>query len=40
MFAISADKVQSKSGITKPGEVLEKASETLMGCFRVCVADM
>lgn len=25
--------------VTKPGEILEKAAECLMGCFRVCAAD-
>lgn len=30
----------SKSGANeKPGEILEKAAECLMGCFRVCAAD-
>lgn len=27
------------SYISKPGELLEKAAECLMGCFRVCAAD-
>lgn len=25
--------------VSKPGEILEKAAECLMGCFRVCAAD-
>lgn len=25
--------------VLKPGEILEKAAECLMGCFRVCAAD-
>lgn len=27
------------NSVTKPGEILEKAAECLMGCFRVCAAD-
>lgn len=27
------------SHVSKPGEILEKAAECLMGCFRVCAAD-
>lgn len=27
------------SNVSKPGEILEKAAECLMGCFRVCAAD-
>lgn len=27
------------SHVTKPGEILEKAADCLMGCFRVCTAD-
>ena len=29
----------AKKGKGKPGETLEKAAETLMGCFRVCASD-
>lgn len=28
-----------ESHVSKPGEILEKAAECLMGCFRVCAAD-
>lgn len=28
-----------QSHVSKPGEILEKAAECLMGCFRVCAAD-
>lgn len=27
------------NNVSKPGEILEKAAECLMGCFRVCAAD-
>lgn len=27
------------SHVSKPGEILEKAADCLMGCFRVCAAD-
>lgn len=27
------------TNVSKPGEILEKAAECLMGCFRVCAAD-
>ncbi|MCL4148171.1 UNVERIFIED_CONTAM: hypothetical protein GTU68_026228 [Idotea baltica] len=39
LFALAADPVLSKSGLCKPGETLEKAAESLMACFRVCVSD-
>ncbi|KAL3279958.1 hypothetical protein HHI36_017463 [Cryptolaemus montrouzieri] len=38
LLAQQAEK--SHSGVNeKPGEILEKAAECLMGCFRVCAAD-
>ncbi|XP_034936576.1 PCI domain-containing protein 2 [Chelonus insularis] len=37
LLAIRAEKTKTKN--TKPGEVLEKCAECLMGCFRVCAAD-
>lgn len=37
LLAIHADSIKTKN--SKPGEVLEKCAETLMGCFRVCAAD-
>ncbi|KAL9964530.1 hypothetical protein ACROYT_G028185 [Oculina patagonica] len=39
LFAMQADKQQVKSGQGKPGEMLEKAAEVMMGCFRVCASD-
>lgn len=30
---------KEKSNVENPGELLEKAAECLMGCFRVCAAD-
>jgi len=39
LFAIQADKQKRSSGKGKPGETLEKASEGIMACFRVCAAD-
>lgn len=27
------------NNVSKPGEILEKAADCLMGCFRVCAAD-
>merc|ERR1712098_718636 len=33
------DKQKRSSGKGKPGETLEKASEGIMACFRVCAAD-
>ncbi|KAJ7390304.1 PCI domain-containing protein 2 [Desmophyllum pertusum] len=39
LFAMQADKQQIKSGQGKPGEMLEKAAEVMMGCFRVCASD-
>lgn len=34
-----AQKAEKEPGLAKPGEILEKAAECLMGCFRVCAAD-
>ena len=39
LFAVSADKKKREAGKGKPGETLEKASEGIMACFRVCAAD-
>ena len=39
LFAVSADKQKREAGKGKPGETLEKASEGIMACFRVCAAD-
>ena len=39
LFALQADKQKRSSGKGKPGETLEKASEGIMACFRVCAAD-
>ncbi|XP_033637275.1 PCI domain-containing protein 2-like [Asterias rubens] len=39
LFANNADVQLSKKGKGKPGEKLEKAADTLMGCFRICAAD-
>jgi len=39
LLALKADQQKSKSGKGKPGETLEKASEGIMACFRVCAAD-
>ncbi|XP_020631277.1 PCI domain-containing protein 2-like [Orbicella faveolata] len=39
LFAMQADKQQIKKGQGKPGEMLEKAAEVMMGCFRVCASD-
>lgn len=39
---ILAQKCEAEGGggnSSKPGEILEKAAECLMGCFRVCAAD-
>eukprot|EP00118_Oscarella_pearsei_P023178 m.273980 g.273980 ORF g.273980 m.273980 type:complete len:446 (+) comp40581_c0_seq11:415-1752(+) len=38
-FANKADLVQIRSGLGKPGEMLEKAADSIMSCFRVCVSD-
>lgn len=38
LLAQKCEEVES-SHISKPGEILEKAAECLMGCFRVCAAD-
>jgi len=34
-----AQKCEEVGGRSKPGEILEKAAECLMACFRVCAAD-
>jgi len=39
LFAVQADKQKRAAGKGKPGETLEKASEGIMACFRVCAAD-
>lgn len=39
LLALKADQQHKKSGKGKPGETLEKASEGIMSCFRVCAAD-
>lgn len=36
---ILAQKCEEQGNSSKPGEILEKAAECLMGCFRVCAAD-
>ncbi|CAD7091646.1 unnamed protein product [Hermetia illucens] len=36
---ILAQKCEEEGKSSKPGEILEKAAECLMGCFRVCAAD-
>lgn len=38
LLAQKCEEVEA-SHISKPGEILEKAAECLMGCFRVCAAD-
>ncbi|XP_072034806.1 PCI domain-containing protein 2-like isoform X2 [Amphiura filiformis] len=38
-FAHSADIQLTKKGKGKPGEKLEKAADTMLGCFRICAAD-
>ncbi|CAH3024806.1 unnamed protein product [Porites evermanni] len=39
LFAMQADKQLIESRQGKPGEMLEKAAEVMMGCFRVCASD-
>lgn len=34
-----ADKQLVEKGQGKPGDMLEKAAEVMMGCFRVCASD-
>lgn len=34
-----ADQQLVKKGRSKAGDMLEKAAEVLMGCFRVCASD-
>lgn len=38
LLAQKCEQISSNS-VSKPGEILEKAAECLMGCFRVCAAD-
>ncbi|XP_044731020.1 PCI domain-containing protein 2 [Chrysoperla carnea] len=38
LLAEKAEK-ERQDRLSKPGEILEKAAECLMGCFRVCAAD-
>jgi len=38
-IAAKADKQKEEKGRGKPGETLEKASEGIMACFRVCASD-
>ena len=38
LLAVRAENSKSNKSV-KPGEVLEKCAECLMGCFRVCAAD-
>ncbi|XP_033223134.1 PCI domain-containing protein 2 [Belonocnema kinseyi] len=38
LLAVRAENAKSNKSL-KPGEVLEKCAECLMGCFRVCAAD-
>ncbi|KAK2573715.1 Tubulin beta chain [Acropora cervicornis] len=39
LFAMKADKQLVEKGQGKPGDMLEKAAEVMMGCFRVCASD-
>jgi len=39
LLALKADEQKRRGGKGKPGETLEKASEGIMSCFRVCAAD-
>ncbi|NXD93264.1 PCID2 protein, partial [Chaetorhynchus papuensis] len=39
IFANNADQQLVKKGKSKVGDMLEKAAELLMGCFRVCASD-
>lgn len=39
LLALKADNQKRAAGKGKPGETLEKASEGIMACFRVCAAD-
>lgn len=36
---VLAQRCEEVGNSSKPGEILEKAAECLMGCFRVCAAD-
>ncbi|XP_064393757.1 PCI domain-containing protein 2-like isoform X2 [Halichondria panicea] len=39
LFALRAEKDLVPTGKAKPGEMLEKAADAIMSCFRVCVSD-
>ncbi|XP_030837587.1 PCI domain-containing protein 2 isoform X2 [Strongylocentrotus purpuratus] len=39
LFANSAETQLMRKGKGKPGELLEKAADTMMACFRTCAAD-
>lgn len=39
VFANNAEQQLQKKGKHKPGEMLEKAAEQLMSCFRICASD-
>lgn len=39
VFANNAEQQLQKKGKDKPGEMLEKAAEQLMSCFRICASD-
>lgn len=39
VFANNAERQLQKKGKDKPGEMLEKAAEQLMSCFRICASD-
>jgi len=39
LLAVKADHENSARGFGKSVDALEKAAESLMGCFRVCAAD-
>ncbi|XP_072179899.1 PCI domain-containing protein 2-like [Diadema setosum] len=39
IFANRAESQLAKKGKGKPGELLEKAADTMMACFRTCAAD-
>jgi hypothetical protein len=40
LFATKAEAQKAGRGHSKPGELLEKAADHIMSCFRVCVSDM
>lgn len=39
LASCQADQQLAKKGKSKLGDMLEKAAELLMGCFRVCASD-